>query len=130
MTKGVQIALWLVLSVVAIDASHALDTGRAEGSTIKGVAMTSTRQPLPDYFLRLRSLDTTRLVKVARTDSSGNYEFDSVEPGLYYVEILDRANHLVGTDGPITVAPGGKNDHSLRTRVITAAALSATAVAV
>jgi hypothetical protein len=104
--------------------------GRVEAGTIKGVAVTALRQPLPDYFLRLRNLDTARLIKVTRTNAAGAYEFANVEPGTYYVEVLDRANKIISTDGPIVVSKSTETKHALRTTLISAAAISAGAVAV
>lgn len=125
MTRRAQVVLFVVLTVMTTGVFRVSAAGRVEGSTIKGVAMTALHQPLPDFFLRLRSLDTARLVKVARTDSAGSYEFSNIDPGTYYVEILDRANRVISTDGPITVAKNGVTNHALRTTLVSAAALSA-----
>lgn len=130
MSRCARSALSVALIVLATVFSDVSAAGRVEGGTIKGIAMTAVRQPLPDYFLRLRSLDTARLVKVGRTNSAGSYEFANVEPGTYCVEVLDRTNKIISTDGPIVVSKNSENDHTLRTTLISTAALSAGAIAI
>jgi hypothetical protein len=130
MTRCARVVLSVVLIILVNLVSNVSAAGRVEAGTIKGIAVTALRQPLPDYFLRLRSLDTARLVKVARTNASGAYEFANVEPGTYYIEVLDRANKIISTDGPIVVSKSNESKHGLRTTLISAAALSAGAIAI
>jgi hypothetical protein len=85
-------------SVAVVSADPARD------GVIHGTAVTALRRPLADHLVRLRSLDTVGTVRTARTNSTGGYEFSGVRPGMYYVEIVDRANRILTTDGPIAVA--------------------------
>ena len=57
-------------------------------ATIRGVALTATNHPLADARVRLRNARTGRVAGVKTTDQAGLFEFASVEPGSYIVELV------------------------------------------
>jgi len=130
MTRSGRVVLSVVALALVAAVSQASAAGRVEAGTVKGIATTALRQPLAGYLLRLRSLENARLVRVIRTDAAGAYEFTNVDPGIYYLEVLDSANKIISTDGPIVVSKSSEQKHTLRTTLIVAAALPATAVAI
>src|SRR3954469_3405568 len=93
------VGLGILMAAGQVPSAAGTDRG-----TIKGVAMTAVRQPLADYVVRLRSLDTARLVQTAKTNSAGVYEFVNVQPGTYCVEVLDGTSRVISSDGPIVVS--------------------------
>jgi hypothetical protein len=57
-------------------------------TTIQGNALTSTNGPLNDITVRLRDARYGRIVGSQTTDKSGLFEFKSIDPGAYIVEVM------------------------------------------
>src|SRR5262245_50689861 len=57
-------------------------------ATIRGVALTARDNPLADARVRLRNARTGRIAGMKITDQAGLFEFASVEPGSYIVELV------------------------------------------
>ena len=57
-------------------------------TTIQGNALTSTNGPLNDMTVRLRDARFGRIVGSQTTDKSGLFEFKSIDPGTYIVEVM------------------------------------------
>lgn len=68
-------------------------------ATIRGTALTAANNPLADARVRLRNARTGRIVGMAITDHAGLFEFHSVEPGSYIVELVtSRDDVLAASD--------------------------------
>lgn len=68
-------------------------------ATIRGVALTSTNKPLADAHVRLRNARSGRIRSTAITDHAGLFEFPSIEPGSYIVELVtSRDDVLAASD--------------------------------
>lgn len=91
---------------------------QATTTRITGIAVTTDEPPKPVTGLRVR-LRTPSGQTVATTDlnSRGEFSFD-VEPGTYYVELLDRENRVVAVEDvgetAITVTRGRVSTTVLR----------------
>jgi hypothetical protein len=57
-------------------------------TTIQGNALTSTNGPLNDIIVRLRDARFGTIIGSQTTDKSGMFEFKSVDPGSYIVEVM------------------------------------------
>jgi hypothetical protein len=79
----------------------------SDTALISGTATAADQRPLINYLVRLRSLDTARIVATTRTTTTGEYAFPQVNAGRYGVEILDAASKIVGTAGPFIVSTAG-----------------------
>lgn len=79
----------------------------SETAAIASVARAVDQRPLVNYLVRLRSLDTARVVATTRTSASGEYVFRAVNAGRYGVEIVDATNKIVGTAGPFVISATG-----------------------
>lgn len=120
--RRARFVLLVALGLVAITSLRA-SAAEQLANIVRGIALTALRQPIGDHVVRLRSLDGIRPVRTGRTNSTGAYEFNAVDPGVYYVEIVDRANRIVSTDGPIRVA----SNTSQRRRAVRVAVAGAAA---
>jgi len=68
-------------------------------ATIRGTALTATNKPLAQARVRLRNARTGRINNAAITDHAGLFEFHSVEPGSYVVELVtSRDDVLAASD--------------------------------
>jgi hypothetical protein len=103
---------WVVvasLHVAAQDAGSLIESGKAQATparvstprvlpgtradvfaTIRGSALTSTNSSLATTPVRLRDARIGQIVARQVTDSSGMFEFESLDPGSYIVEIVDQ----------------------------------------
>lgn len=86
---------------------------RAAIGTISGSARSATGQPLRNVAVRLRNVQTGQLAGAMNAGFDGQYSFSALGPGLYTVEIVNAAGHVVSTSAPV---------------LLTAAATSATGV--
>lgn len=75
----------------------------ARGAVITGIAKAADQRPLTDHSVRLRSLDSGRLVATTRTDSTGEYTFRRVAAGRYAVEVANTSEKIVATAGPFVI---------------------------
>jgi hypothetical protein len=75
-------------------------------STIQGNALDSTNGILPDSPVRLRDARVGRIISRQRTDKSGVFEFRTVDPGSYIVELLGTADAVLAASQLINVNAG------------------------
>jgi hypothetical protein len=84
---------WIIVMAIHTSAQQPriLPGTRPEAfSAVRGRALTSTDDPLPNAVVRLRDVRFGRSVGVQTTDESGLFAFRLVDPGNYVVEILGR----------------------------------------
>src|SRR3989442_1037870 len=96
-TAGVPL---LGLVFTGVMSSLAASAKESEATAVVGIAKGADQRPLVDYLVRLRSLDTGRVVATARTSATGEYAFRAVNAGRYGVEIMDVTDRIVATAGP------------------------------
>jgi hypothetical protein len=77
-------------------------------STIQGNALTSTNGPLNDIIVRLRDARFGRIVGSQTTDKSGLFEFKSVDPGTYIVEVMANDQSAVLAASQLLNINGGE----------------------
>ena len=75
-------------------------------ATIQGNALDSANGILPDSPVRLRDARTGRIIGVQRTDKSGLFEFRTVDPGSYIVELLGAGDTVLAASQLINVNAG------------------------
>jgi len=75
-------------------------------STIQGNALDSTNGILPDSPVRLRDARLGRIISTQRTDKSGVFEFRTVDPGSYIVELLGATDSVLAASQLINVNAG------------------------
>ena len=81
-------------------------TPDAAFSTIQGNALDSANGILPDSPVRLRDARAGRIVSMQRTDKSGLFEFRTVDPGSYIVELLGDGDTVLAASQLINVNAG------------------------
>jgi hypothetical protein len=74
--------------------------------TVTGVAQASSGAPFANHNARLRSVRNGDVTATTTTTPAGSFEFSSVAPGSYVVEIVDAAGRVVATSGVTSVAAG------------------------
>ena len=75
-------------------------------STIQGTALDSGNGILPDSPVRLRDARLGRIIGTQRTDKSGLFEFRTVDPGSYIVELLGAGDTVLAASQLINVNAG------------------------
>jgi len=97
-----------VRSAVPARAGGAVLPGTQETAfaTIQGSALDSTRGILPDAPVRLRDARIGRIIGYQRTDKSGLFEFRSVDPGSYIVELLGANDAVLAASQLVNVNAG------------------------
>lgn len=75
-------------------------------STIQGNALDSANGILPDSPVRLRDARAGRIISMQRTDKSGLFEFRTVDPGSYIVELLGNTVTVLAASQLLNVNAG------------------------
>lgn len=103
MRKLVSTGLIVMLAAGAGATRIAVAQTAQEGATISGSAFKTDLQPVSSGTVRLRSMDTARIVANATTTETGRYAFESVQPGNYILELVDVNAQIVGMTPPFAV---------------------------
>jgi hypothetical protein len=111
--------------------------------TVQGNALDSFNRALPDALVRLRDARLGRIVNTQVTDRAGLFQFRSVDPGNYVVELVIRetvqaASQLIGLNAGETASAvvklpgrsplGGVLGHTTSQIAVVTAAAAATGV--
>ena len=73
---------------------------------VQGVAWTSEHTPIPAASIRLRNLETGKIVLTARTSSTGQFEFEEVGSGHYLVELVSENGKVLAVGPSFHLEPG------------------------
>jgi hypothetical protein len=63
--------------------------------TVVGTAWKADNAPLPNARVRLRDVTTGRSVATTKTNASGEFRFERVDPGAYVVELLSDRDRVL-----------------------------------
>lgn len=75
-------------------------------TTIQGNALTSTNGPLADIVVRLRDARFGTIIGAQTTDKSGLFEFKSVDPGTYIVEVMANDQSVLAASQLLNINAG------------------------
>ena len=78
----------------------------AAAGAIAGTVVNGNDQPVPAARLRLRELETGRILMTARGDEEGRFVFSGVPAGSYVVELVDDGSRVRGVTQSFSMAPG------------------------
>ena len=96
---------WLII-VLALGAAVAADAAQP-GGTIAGIVRDAQGQMLPNAKLQLRNVDTGQVVARTRAGADAAYQFTSVAPGNYIVEIVNDSDRVIGLSAAAALAANG-----------------------
>ena len=81
-------------------------------TTVRGTTIDAQSRLLPNSNVRLRNVRTGRVVGTQVTDQAGLFNFKSVDPGSYVVELLD-SNQTVAAASDILYVNAGNTVSTL-----------------
>lgn len=76
----------------------------AASASIGGTAKDEAKKPYTDYTVRLRDLVKGSVASVVNLDADGSFKLQDLETAKYLVELVDRNNKVVCTEGPFDLA--------------------------
>lgn len=79
---------------------------RALSSSIQGTAVNWNNSAMANTPMRLRDARLGRVLNSVSTDRFGAFEFDSLEPGSYVVEMMSPSNTVLAASPIINVDSG------------------------
>jgi hypothetical protein len=101
---------WLVIPVLALAhvalAGAAGPSSRPHATSILGAAWNHDNTPIQGANLRLRNVVSGKAIAVTKANEYGRFTFESVEPGIYVVELVNDAGHVLTVGHVFTIAPG------------------------
>jgi len=75
-------------------------------ATIQGNALNSTNGALPYNAVRLRDARAGRIIETGTTDKSGLFEFRTIDPGTYIVELVGNDHTILSASQILSVDAG------------------------
>ena len=96
----------LVLAVAFLIYGSPSLAAAPQTGAITGMAQSSGGAPFGNHTARLRSVQTGDVVASTTTSAVGGFEFSSLVPGSYVVELADASGKVVGISGVTTVSAG------------------------
>jgi len=80
--------------------------GRGEPGIIRGVVWNSDNSPVPNAKVRLRDIETGRLVSTAEASETGQFVFESVARSSYLVELVSDQGKVIAVGPTFRIEPG------------------------
>jgi hypothetical protein len=106
-TSGMSQSKVSVGVVTRAGGARALSSTRSDlVSVIQGNALSSTNGQLPNALVRLRDARFGKIVGAQTTDRLGLFEFKSVEPGTYIVEMVSPDQTILAASQLLSVNAG------------------------
>lgn len=102
-----------VVMVLGLTPGQLVAAGRSQPGQISGLA-TVDGKPQANTMVRLRSVDTGRLVGTALTNSQGRFSFTALASGTFLVESVSSDGTILGTSSVISL-----NDAEIRASEVT-----------
>ena len=102
-------ALALVLAVIGISLpTSALAASQANGQ-VAGMAKYQGGEPVANYTVRLRNVDSGQIAASATTSGTGEFTFASLVAGNFIVELVDPAGKIIGTSAAVVLTAAQMN---------------------
>lgn len=79
--------------------------GPADTGVVRGVAWTSDNSPIPNANVRLRNIDTGRVVAASETSTNGQFIFAGVARGSYLVELVSDNGKVLAVGPAFGIEP-------------------------
>ena len=115
----------LVLPASASPAAPGKAQSQVASALLSGTATSSTGRAVGFVIVRLRSMETGRLLAVTTSSASGAFTFTPIGAGTYVVEVVSIAGQIAGTSAALSVAAGAVVTGVTVTTVMPAAAVAA-----
>jgi hypothetical protein len=117
MTGRIRFAMRLcVLVLIASIGAAAFAAGRPAGqagtaiaaraASVQGSAWNADNTPIPEARLRLRNVNTGKIVSATVADTGGRFTFAPVEPGTYLVELVNESGRMLAVGQVFTIGRG------------------------
>lgn len=95
-----------VVGAQSVKARPVSATRSESTATIHGSAVDSDNAAMASRDVRLRNARTGQLAARLQTDKAGAFEFRSIDPGSYIVELMGRDNAVVAASDIVSVDAG------------------------
>jgi hypothetical protein len=80
--------------------------GRDEPGMVRGVVWNSDNSPVPNASVRLRNLESGRVVSIGEASGTGQFVFEAVVRSSYLVELVSDKGKVVAVGPSFRVGPG------------------------
>jgi hypothetical protein len=80
--------------------------GPADAGVVRGVVWNSDNTPIGNAKVRLRNIDTGRVVAASETSTSGQFLFANVAKSSYLVELVSDSGKVLAVGPAFRIGPG------------------------
>jgi hypothetical protein len=112
--KVVTLGLVMLMTAtgVATTVLRAAQEAAATASLTGNVRWTDSR-PLAQADVRVRRFDTGQQIGSTKSGPAGEFEFAGLQPGTYFVDVVDAGGKVVAMSAPIAAAAGATQSVSI-----------------
>jgi hypothetical protein len=105
--KVVTLGLVMLMTAtgVATTVVRAAQEAVTPASLTGNVRWTDSR-PLAQGDVRLRRIETGQQIASTKSGQAGEFEFAGLQPGTYFIDVVDAAGKVVGMSAPIALTAG------------------------
>jgi hypothetical protein len=85
----------------------------APTASLTGNVRWTDSTPLVQGDVRLRRMETGEQIASVRSGPGGEFDFTGLQPGTYFIDVVDAAGKVVGMSSPIVATAGGAQSVSI-----------------
>jgi hypothetical protein len=100
------LGLMTSIGAAAVAAGQARTTPAPRAASVQGSAWNADNTPIPEARLRLRNVNSGKIVAATVADTGGRFTFAPVEPGTYLVELVSESGRMLAVGQVFTIARG------------------------
>ena len=100
------VRLLALCGLVSTIAGNGIMAGPIDTGVVRGVVWNSDNAPLANAKVRLRNIETGRVVAASETSSSGQFVFGGVAKSSYLVELVSDNGKVLAVGPTFRIGPG------------------------
>jgi len=104
------VALAVAAALAVGTTQSALIAAAQQTASIVGTAKNEASKPYQDYTVQARDTQQGQIAATTKLDTEGNFSFTNLAGGKYVVELLNKDQKIICTEGPFDLSQQRNRD--------------------